>query len=253
VDYVQRIKEDFSDKGMYQAWGVLVNRIYGAYPTLVHPCNMKKKLLSELIPRGFKRDEVFEQIPLKQKEISRRLNISQLPSDRPSGMLGQAALFEILRNKGFDFKSYVDDFYANWERSHLEGHVLLITLGYLYYVRRVFGFPPIDLVKFLIEPITSYQLAIQWDQNWETRIKMNIFSLMPVNESNRKIQQVLTHLMRSQDGWGATASRVMKWAGVSRTEAAHLLEIMRSSWMEHWYRIVSKNVGTVKVLTKNMS
>ena len=239
---------------MYQAWGELTKRMSGGVQhTLVHPCSMKKTILAELMPNNITTKELFELLPMKQKEIAKRLNISLLPNDRPSGMLGQSALFEILRNKRFDFKSYLDGFYEKWERSHEEGYLLAFMLGYLYYLRRIFECPPVDLVRCLIEPVTSYQLAISWDENWETRIKMNIFSVTPPNESNKQIHMILRHLLPLQDGWGVTANRVKKWLGVSRAEASHLVEIMRSSWMEHWYRIVSKNTGTVKILTKSQA
>jgi len=254
VSYIQKIKEDFQDKSMFQSWGIIVRKLAGGeYRTLVHPTNMKKEMLRALIPRSFKVDEVLEQLPVKQKEIARRLNISTLPSDRPSGMLGQTALFEILRNKGFDFKSYLDGFYKNWAQSHYEGYVLVFTLGFNYYLRRFFGYPPIDLAKSFVEPITSYQLAISWDENWVNRVLSNIFSVMPCNQSNKQIHQIVRKMVRLQDGWGATASRVMEWTGESRTSASHILEVMRSSWMEHRYRIVSKNTGMVKVLTKSSS
>jgi len=239
---------------MYQTWGILDKKMSGGeYRTLVHPCSMKKNQLRKLIPHSFDVDDVLDPLPTKQKEIARRLNISKLPSDRPSGMLGQTALFEIMRNKGFDFKRYLDGFYDNWKRSHQEGHALLFTLGYIYYIRRFFGYTPIDLVSYLLEPVTRYQLAITWDENWLNRILTNIFSVTPDNLSNKQIHQVLRKLTCIQDGWGATVSRVTKWTGSSRTDASHLVEIMRSSWMEHYYRIVCKNTGTVKVLTKSQS
>jgi len=251
--YIPRIKEDFLDKSMSQTWEIVEKRTYGEYHTLVHPCSMNQKLLDELIPRSFKVDEVLELLPIKQKQIARRLNISMLPSDRPSGMLGQTALFEILRNKGYDFKTYVDGFYENRHRAHFEGHALLFILGYIYYIRRFFGYTPIDLVQYLVEPITRYQLAVSWDANWVTRIRTNIVSVSPSVVSNKKIHQILRELVRLQDGWGATASRVMKWTGVPRTDAAHLVNILRSTRIEHRYRIVSKNTSTAKVLSKSQS
>lgn len=119
-------------------------------------------------------------------------------------------MFEILRNKGFDFKSYVDGFRHNWDQSHAEGYVLLFTLGYLHYLRRFFEYPPVDLVKILLESITKYQLAIAWDENWVTRILTNILSISPVNMSNNHIRQILRNLMGIQDAWGMTVHRVMK-------------------------------------------
>ena len=102
---------------MFQAWQIVDWRTHDTKSTLVHPCNLKKKLLRELIPKRFKVDEVLERLPVKQKEIAKRLNIAKLPSDRPSGWLGQTALFEVLRNKGFDFKNYLDGFPYPWYRS----------------------------------------------------------------------------------------------------------------------------------------
>ena len=108
MDYMQRIIEDFGDKDIFPAWGILSRRMNPHEGTLEHPSSMTEVQISDHIPRRFNIDEILKLLPAKQKEIARRLNISKLPSDRPSGMLGQTALFEILRNKGFDFKSYMD-------------------------------------------------------------------------------------------------------------------------------------------------
>jgi len=253
VEYIQKIKQDFVDKSMFQSWEIIRMRMQGKQRTLVHPCNMKKNLLAELIPKKFNVNEILQLIPMKQKEIAKRLNISTLPSDRPSGMLGQTALFEILRNKGFNFKSYLDEFHKNWEQSHVEGYILLFTLGYLHYLRRFFEYPPIDLVKFLLEPVTRYQLAITWDENWVTRILTNIFSVSPINMPNENIRQIMRNLMGVQDAWGMTVQRVMKWTGESRTNSSHHMDIMRASWLEHRFRLVGKNTGTVKILSKSQS
>ncbi|MHA1907342.1 MAG: hypothetical protein ACW98Y_08615 [Candidatus Thorarchaeota archaeon] len=192
-------------------------------------------------------------ITIKQKEIARRLNISKLPSDRPSGWLGQTALFEVLRNKGFDFKSYVSGWLDKWYRSQSEGFMLLMILGYLTYIRRFFECPPIDLVKHIIEPITSYQFAMTWDDNWVQRVLHNVIPLTPNFLPNKHIHKTLSELMCIQDGWGATVSRVMEWTGLSRSDATHIRSIIRTGWCEHRYRIVSKNTGTVKILTKSQS
>ncbi|MFW9894118.1 MAG: hypothetical protein ACFFFO_18080, partial [Candidatus Thorarchaeota archaeon] len=150
MSYIQEIKNEFLDKSMFQTWQIVDKRTYDTKVSLVHPCHMKKNLLRKLIPRRFNVDEVLDLLPLKQKEIAKRLNIAKLPSDRPSGMLGQVALFEVLRNKGFDFKIYLDSFWKQWYRSQSEEYTLLYALGYLYYIRRFFGYQPIDLVKYLV-------------------------------------------------------------------------------------------------------
>lgn len=115
MDYIQKVKEEFWDMNMFQAWDIVDRRVTKAqggdieYITLHHPCNMKRELLKELIPPSYDIDEILESVNIRQKEIARRLNISKLPSDRPSGWLGQTALFEVLRDRGFDFKSYLAD------------------------------------------------------------------------------------------------------------------------------------------------
>ena len=253
VSYIQEIKQEFLDKSMFQTWEIMGKRIVGYKATLVHPCNMKKELLRELIPRNFNTDEILQLLPLKQKEIARRLNIAKLSSDRPSGMLGQLALFEVLRNKGFDFRSYLEDFYVSWDRSQEEYYTLLYALGYLYYIRRFFVQQPIDLVKYLIEPITRVHLSMTWDSNWYVRLTANMLGITPVYLSNKHIHQILSKLMGLQDGWGMTVPRVVEWTGVSQSYAKHLTDVIKSGWLEHRYRIVSKNTGTVKVLTRSQS
>ncbi|MHA1615047.1 MAG: hypothetical protein ACTSW7_04880 [Candidatus Thorarchaeota archaeon] len=253
MSYIQKIKEEFLDKSMFQAWQIVDWRAYDTKSTLVHPCNLKKKLLRELIPKRFKVDEILERLPVKQKEIAKRLNIAKLPSDRPSGWLGQTALFEVLRNKGFDFKNYLDGFPYPWYRSQDEGYTLLLALGYLYYIRRFFEYQPIDLVKYLIEPITRVHLALVWASNWYTRLTANMHSVTPNYLSNKHIHQILKNLMSLQDRWGISVSRVVEWTGAPRTDAKHLVDIIRSGWLEHRYRIVSKNTGTVKIFTKSQS
>ncbi len=253
LDYIQRIKGEFKDKSLFQTWQIVDKRSYDIKATLLHPCSMKKEILRKLIPKNYSMKEVLELLPLQQKRIARRLNIPMLPSDRSSGLLGQSALFEILRNKGYDFKKHLDNFIQQWYEAQLEGHVLLFTLGYLYYIRRFFGYPPIDLVKRLVESITSFQLSLVWDENWYTRIVNNIAAVTPNTLPNKYINRVLRKLVRLQDGWGATVNRVMEWTGLARPEASHILNIIRAGLVEHRYRIVSKNAGTVKVLTKGKS
>ncbi len=250
-DYIPRIKQEFLEKHLFQTWEIVDKRSYDITPTLVHPCSMNKEHLRKLVPKSFAMKDVLELLPIQQKRIARRLNIPMLPSDRSSGLLGQSALFEILRNRGYDFKNYLENFIQQWYDAQLHGHVLLFTLGFMYYIRRFFGYPPIDLVKYLIESISNFQLVLVWDENWYTRIMNNVASITPNNLPNKHINQVLRKLVRLQDGWGATVNRVMEWTGLSRPDAAHMLDIIRAGWVEHRYRIVSKNTGTVKVLTKS--
>jgi hypothetical protein len=248
---------------MFEAWAIVDQRItcyhlddsenVGGYPNLVHPCNMRNEILKELIPPTLNTEEVLELVSIKQKEIARRLNISKLPSDRPTGWLGQTALFEILKEKGFNFKSYVQDWPTQWFRSQALGFNLIMSLGYLYYIRRFFGCQPIDLVKYIIEPISDYQFAMTWDDNWVQRIYHNILAVTPNYLPNKHIHKILSELMLIQDKWGATVNRVMKWTGLSRRDATHIRNVLRTGWCEHRFRIVSKNTGIVKVLTKSKS
>ncbi len=259
MGYIQQVKEEFWDMSMFQAWDVVDKRVTRHhvddvnYPTLYHPCNLKRDLLQELIPQSFDIDVVLEEINIKQKEIARRLNISKLPSDRPSGWLGQTALYEVLLSKGFDFKAYVDDWPHQWYLSQAHGYMLLMILGYLTYVRRFFGAEPIDLVKLIIEPITDYQFAMTWDQSWVQRVLHNVISATPNYLPNKHVHKVLSELMCVQDAWGAPVSRVMEWTGLSRMEARHIRNLIRTGWCEHRWRLVCKNAGTVKILTKSQS
>ncbi|MFW9955246.1 MAG: hypothetical protein ACFFD3_11885 [Candidatus Thorarchaeota archaeon] len=259
MEYIRKIREEFWDKNMFQSWDIVDKRLTKAftgdanYPTLYHPCTMKQNLLRELIPSSLSIEEVLEMVNLRQKEIARRLNISKLPSDRPSGWLGQTALFEVLRDKGFDFKSYVQDWPTQWFKSQSYGYMLLMILGYLTYIRSFFGVQPLDLVKEIIEPITDYQFAMSWDESWVQRVLHNVISVTPNYLPNKHIHKVIDELMTVQDGWGATVSRVMEWTGLSREEATHIRNVIRTGWCEHRWRIVSKNTGTVKVLTKSKS
>jgi hypothetical protein len=255
VEYIQRIKDEFLDKSLFQTWQIVERKAYNVNTcsSLAHPCNMKKELLSDLIPPRFRVDEILDCLSAKQKEIAKRLNITKLSSDRPSGLLGQTALFEVLRNKGFDFKTYLDGFWKQWTRSLVEEYSLLYALGYLYYIRRFFGLQPIDLVKHLVEPITSVHLAMTWDANWYVRLTANMLGVTPTFISNKHIHQTINNLMGLQDKVGISVSRVMEWTGVTRSEAKHLGDIIESGWLEHRYCIVTKNTGTVKVFKKSQS
>jgi len=90
VAYIQKIKEDFQDKSIFHAWETLRLRLLGEYRTLVHPNIIPKDDVRELMPYSFNVDDILNLTIQKQKEIASRLNISKLPSDRPSGMLGQS-------------------------------------------------------------------------------------------------------------------------------------------------------------------
>jgi hypothetical protein len=252
MDYLQRIIEDFEDKNTFQTWEIMSRRIAPHEPrTLMHPSSMTKEQIKGLIPPRFNVEGTLGLLPAKQKEIAGRIDISKLPRDRPPGLLGQAALFEVLRDKGFDFKSYLDHFYRNWDYGGPKANALIFLLGYIYYIRRFFGAPKIDLVKIFLSQQKMHQLALTWDENWVQRIFMNSTRYIPNNLTNKHIHQIVTKLMCLQDGRGMTVPRVMKWTGLPRTEASHLMDIIRSSWVEHRYRIVSKNTDTVKVLTKS--
>lgn len=259
VGYIQSIREEFWDKSMFQAWDVVDKRVTkhyvsdDNYPTLYHPCNLKREILQGLVPASLDIDELLQEVNVKQKEIARRLNISKLPSDRPSGWLGQTALYEVLLNKGFDFRSYVQDWPTQWYDSQGYGYMLLMILGYLTYIRRFFGVPPLDLVKEIVEPITDYQFAMTWDKNWVHRVLHNVISVTPNYLPNKHIHKILSELMRVQDGWGANVSRVMDWTGLPRDEATFIRNVIRTGWCEHRWRLVSKNTGTVKVLSKSQS
>jgi len=219
--------------------------------TLVHPSMMTKEQICDLIPKRYDVDEILSLLPAKQKEIASHIDISLLPRDRPPGLLGQAALFEVLRDKGYDFKHYVDGFYRNWDYGGPKANALIFLLGYIYYIRRFFGAPELDLVEFVLRPQKLHQLALTWDENWVVRIFMNSTIHIPNNLTNKHIHQIVGKLVSLQDGRGMTVHRAMKWTGASRAEVSHLLDIIRSSWVEHRYRIVSKNTGTVKVLKKS--
>ncbi|MFW9849981.1 MAG: hypothetical protein ACFFF4_12660 [Candidatus Thorarchaeota archaeon] len=226
-------------------------RVVAEGHTLLHPFKMRKELLQDLIPSNFVVDEVLESLNAKQKEIARRLRVSMLLGEKSLGMLGQAALFEILRNRGFTFRSYLNRFRTMWERSKTEGYELLFTLGYIYYLRRFFGYVPIDLVLYLLEPVTRYQLSISSEEFWSNRIITNNLGVRPCVLSNRKINQILTKLVQDQDIHDLTTSRVIDWIGGTKVSTAHLIDILRASRLEHQYRVVSKNTGIVYEFEKS--
>lgn len=219
--------------------------------TLLHPNSMTREQICDMVPPRFNVEEILSLLPAKQKEIARRIDISGLPRDRPPGLLGQAALFEVLKDKGFDFKSYLNNFYRNWDYGGPKENALLFLLGYIYYIRRFFGAPELDLVKIYLEHQKLHQLALSWDENWVVRIFMNSTKYIPNNLVDMHIHRIVSELVCLQDARGMTVDRVTKWTAVSRPKASHLMDIIRSSWVEHRYRIVSKNTGTVKVLTKS--
>ena len=254
MDYLDTIIKDFKDLSIFPAWGILSRRMNTDTPrTLLHPTKMPKQLISELIPQRFNVNEILSLLPAKQKEIAKRLDISKLPRDRPPGLLGQAALFEVLRDKGFDFKSYLNDFYHNWDYGGPKANALIFLLGYIYYLRLFFGSPKLDLVKEFLGLHQLHQLALRWDENWVTRIFMNSTRYIPNNLTNPQIYEIVKRLVELQDSRGMTISRAVEWTGASRSEASHFLDIIRASWVEHRYRIVSKNTGTVKIITKSKS
>lgn len=252
MEYIEDIIKDFKDLSTFSNWGILSRRLNTDTPrTLLHPNNMSKAQINELIPRRFNVNEILALLPEKQKEIAHRLDVSKLPRDRPPGLIGQAALFEVLKDKGFDFKSYLNDFYHNWDYGGPKANALIFLLGYIYYLRRFFGSPRLDLVKEFLELQQHHQLALRWDENWVTRIFMNSTKYIPNNLINPKIYEIVKRLVGLQDGRGMTIGRAVKWTGASHGEASHLLDIIRASWVEHRYRIVSKNTETVKVITKS--
>ena len=231
-------------------WQLLLFKIYGEIGRLLHPCTVTKELLKKQLPESITVEEVFDKIRLKQKEIARRLNITILPSDREPGFIGQAALFEVLRNMEQDFTFYMDNVFDKQRTMWMDGFGLLHTLGSLFQIRRYFDCPPIDLVRYLLEPLNPNSITILFDKNWLHRVMTNVHALQPFMPYNKDSYEVLKHLVKIQDVRGLNVSRISDWTGKTRRESSKLFNVMVSCGLIHYSCVVFKNTGIVRTVSK---
>ncbi|MHA1908315.1 MAG: hypothetical protein ACW98Y_13535 [Candidatus Thorarchaeota archaeon] len=253
MSYIGRIKEELSGMSYHAIWQFLMKKTYGDYDFLVHPCTVPRETLRRHLPKAISVEEAIAKITLKQKELARRLNIPILPSDRQAGFIGQSALYEILQNGRYDLSMYFDNIFETQKKMWVEGFGLLQSLASVCYIRRYFNCPPLDLVKYVIEPLNPNTITILWDKNWMHRIITNIQSLSPFLPYNNDTYDVLMKLVRIQDARGANPSRVAEWTGKTRRQATRLLDVMSMCGLIHQYILEPKNTGLVRKFSKNTS
>jgi hypothetical protein len=253
MSYINRVKEELSGMTYPAMWQYLFEKTYGDFNFLLHPCTVTEEILSRQLPESVDIQEVLKRIPTKQKELAKRLNIPILPSDRQPGFMGQAALFEVLREMDVDFSFYIDDQYETLLKLWLDGFGLFCILSATSYAREYYAYEHIDLVKHFFEPLNPNTIVLTFERNWMHRVLANWVSLHPIVTDNTAALGVLKHVVCSQDGWGPTVSRVVNWTGKTRKEAKRLIDVMSVCGLLNFYRLVLKNVGIVKTVTTSTS
>ncbi len=84
-----------------------LDQLYYDTCELLHPLNTPLGIFEKVIPPDIPHSLLLSLVSKTQKEITKNLDISQLPSDRTPGLIGQAALFKILRDINCDFSFYM--------------------------------------------------------------------------------------------------------------------------------------------------
>ncbi|MHA1136840.1 MAG: hypothetical protein ACTSSE_10165 [Candidatus Thorarchaeota archaeon] len=252
MSFIKRIKTELAGKSFDALWAYRISTHFDeSTPSLIHPFRLSPEILKKQVPEKVDLNHLLKVAGQKQKELARRFNIPNLPSDRQPGYLGQAALFESLRLSGYDLSFYIDDLSTKQKKMWVDGFGLLHTLGMLCYCRRYFNYEEIDLVHPMLEPITQTSIGVVWDKNWMQRVVSNLLNLRPNIPCDTDSIQILKHLVRIQDNWGLTVDRVMEWTGRKHGAAKRLIHIMSACGLVHLYNYVSKNTGIVRTFTKN--
>jgi hypothetical protein len=234
-------------------WEIITRRTYGSHGHLVHPCTVDRRILEKYLPDSISADEIIPKVQQKKKELAKRFNITRLPSDREPGFLGQAALFEVIRETRADFSYYYSSAHERGIKSWLDGFGLFDALLSFTYLRQYFGFNEVDIIKRIFELISPSKVIIKLDKIWMYRLFSNISILNPRITDSHLTREVMKKLIRVQDSWGLTRNRISQWTGCNRKEAEKIQQIIAAAGFIHQCRLVSKNTGIVRTISMSSS
>ncbi|TFG27366.1 hypothetical protein EU528_12985 [Candidatus Thorarchaeota archaeon] len=199
--------------------------------TLIHPLSAPAETLERLLPTNINIDEILRKIPEKQKEIAHRIDISKLPSDRPPGFIGQAALFEVMREMNCDFSFSLSN--DDLTEEFLFFQVLAksqFSVDFLGYEKDHFS------VDLYFEPWDRGRRSDRRTKIWTDRILSVYFFRIQQNlDFYRKpeLRTIIKQTLKIQDKRGSTTSRVQNWLNCSISKAKKINKIFNSFSLVH--------------------
>jgi hypothetical protein len=250
LSYIREIVEKFGGIGHTNLNALVASRIYGDFDHLVHPCRVPEQLLRKFIPESVEVGEFLQSVNLKKKELAKRFDISRFPPDREPGFLGQAAMYEALRESDVDLWYYHTGPYERGDASWFDGFGLFDTLIGFNRLMDYYGLNEVDIVGQIFQSITPTEVILKHEKNWFYRVFTNIVAVAPKVYQNPNARLAARHLTRVHDSQGPTVARVSRWTGLNRREAKILCGVIGSSGIVHLQRLVSKNTGIVATMSK---
>jgi hypothetical protein len=215
---------------------------------LYHPLVVDRDSLLSLLPERVDVPTILEQTKLTQKELVRTIDITKLPVDRPSGYIGQIALFKVLQTYDFDFSYVVERTEYEWDKS---GFSLIYLLLRHYFVNKEVGCGDIDLISGLLEPREGYQQQIRHGQNWYDRVMrtLGVKSDKLDYMQHTHLRNILERLHRVHQWRKVSNQKIQEWCGCSRSEANHLQKLLIGIELRKYYHLIPQNLGIVHSFT----
>lgn len=250
MSYIREIVDQFGRIGHTDVNALVAKRVYGEFDHLVHPCRVPEELLRKFIPKSMEPEEFLKSVNLKKKELAKRFDISKFPPDREPGFLGQAAMYEALRESGVNLWYYHLGPHERGDASWFDGFGLFDTLIGFNRLRNYYGLEEVDIVEQIFQSITPTEVILKHEKNWFYRVFTNIAAVAPKIYQHPDALLVAKHLTRVHDSQGPTTSRVARWTGLNRRQAKMLSEVICTSGIVHLQRLVPKNTGIVRMMKK---
>ncbi|MHA2022985.1 MAG: hypothetical protein ACTSWQ_04925 [Candidatus Thorarchaeota archaeon] len=210
----------------------------GTESDLIHPLTLSETQLQEIIPNILDASEIKKQLTVKQKDIAHRVNISKLPSDRPPGFIGQAALFEVLSEMSCDFSFVLDN--------------ELLTEKFLFFKLLALSQFSAELLGYGENQVSVDAYFEPWDEGrrsdrqikiWRDRILTIYFYRVQQQFDfyrNADVREIIEQSLKLKDKRGLTVSRIVEWLNCPKSKAKEMHKIFRSFSLVH--RIFQMNL-----------
>ncbi len=224
MSYIERAKREFIGHTDHEIWKTI--GYYISSPHLRHPANTPHNILKQLLP-NLEIDEILLQVSSKQKEIAHRVDSSQLPSDRPPGFIGQAALFAVLRERNADFS-----YYLNVSLDEL-GFSFFRYLANASYIMQFLDYPLTeDIILPFFTRVDESRHSARYEDMWYDRINRiyegSFLGSIDFFRSNQ-YRDVIENLVGATRHNSLNISNISKWVDCSRRHANLLYNVITRS------------------------
>jgi len=217
---------------------------------LHHPLVVDRGVLSSVLPEGIDLYAISELTKRKQKEIAQNIDIDKLPVDRPSGYVGQIALYEALREFNVDFSYVLDKTEYEWD---VLGFTILYFLLKYNLVGHELGYEDVDLTLGFLESKEEGSHQDRHEQLWMDRLMraMNF-----VNENfnylrHEQLRIIFKKLHDLHDWKKITYQRIQSWCGCSKSQANRLNKILPGIHVSRFNYLIPQKFGLVHSFSKD--